>query len=397
LERKSTSRRAVYQLVKEGQIGKAIETFSEFLASGEAGPYDFVYMGDLLMRTEQVTEAIARYEEAIAAYARLGFNRNAIALTRKILRLDGSRNDLQCRLGDFHAAEESIGDALHAYFAYLERASAEERQEDSFRETLQRMEELAPQRADFAVRVSEFCRRIERFDSAVAILMRAVQVAEAAGRDEEAAELRERLTAVGSTMPSDGGFSTSDLEAEEVVDDLATSGEAREISGEDLAEEATAAAGRAGDPGRWNEVNLASEQGNPDEAGVDRDDFRTHYQRGVVFMEQGRLEEALAEFEAASRDYDLTGDQGAQLQETRGRCFSALGRHREAIREFTLLMQSPSRTEMDQAGRLVLLAREYEAVGELDEARKRLREALALRPDFAEAAGYLDQIGKKAA
>lgn len=396
MERKSTSRRAAYQLVKEGQMGKAIETFAEFLASGEAGPYDFVYMGDLLLRTQQVTEAIGRYEEAIAAYARLGFNRNAIALSRKILRLDGSRTDLQRRLGDYYAAEESIGDALHAYFAYLEQASEDERMEPAFEETLQRMEELAPQRADFAVRVSDFCRRIERFDAAVAILSRAAQAAEANGRDEEAAELRERLAAAGQTVPIEAG-AEEEIACDEAVEDPIGVGPEPEALNERPADEEQPVAKAVAEPVRWNEVDLSAEQAAPAEAEVDRDDFRTHYQRGVVSMEHGSLEEALDEFEAAARDYDLTGDQGAQLQETRGRCFSALGRHREAIREFTLLLQSPSRNEMDQAGRLVLLAREYEAVGELDEARKRLQEALALRPDFAEASGYLEQIGKRAA
>ena len=397
MDRKSTSRRTVYQLVKEGQIQKAIESFDEFLSSGEAGPYDFVYVGDLLMKLDQVPPAIARYEEAIAAYARLGFNRNAIALCRKILRLDPSRLDVQRRMGDLHMAEESVGDALHAYCAFLEGASEEQRDGEEFRETLQRMGELAPQRADYSMRMSDFCRRIGRLDTALEVLTRAVRSAEAAGKDEVAAELRDRVAAISPSMlagaaepPAAAEAISGEFSAADERDPGFDSGEAAEEPEREGAPASGPAPARGADRER-------RPRGAPAERAVDRDDFRTHYQRGVVFMEKGELDQALAEFEAAARDYDLTSEQGARLQETRGRCFSALDRHREAIREFTLLLQSPVQTEEDQGDRLVLLAREYEAVGDLDEARKRLREALDARPEFPEAAGYLEQLEKKAA
>ncbi|MFH1143339.1 MAG: tetratricopeptide repeat protein [Candidatus Eisenbacteria bacterium] len=398
MDRKSSTRRSVYQLVKEGQMEKAIESFGEFLASGEAGPYDFVYMGDLLLRSDRVADAIGRYEEAISAYARLGFNRNAIALCRKILRLDATRREIQRRLGDFQAAEEFVGDALYAYFDYLEGTEEADRQEEAFRETLQRIEELAPQRPDFAIRASDFCRKIERYDSAVSILMRAAQAADASGHGEQATDLRDRLAAVSPTMLGSASQPQEGFEAlQEETPPVEASGPVEEVAISEAAA-ATTAVSEGEAPLHWGEVDLkdSSARSPQPDAGVDRDDFRTHYQRGVVFMEQGRLDEALGEFEAAARDYDLTSEQGAQLQETRGRCFSSLGRHREAIREFTLLLQSAGR-KGDRAEGLVLLAREYEAVGEMDEAKRRLREALEVRPDFAEATGFLDQLEKRAA
>ncbi|MBP7669404.1 MAG: tetratricopeptide repeat protein [Candidatus Eisenbacteria bacterium] len=395
MDRKSNSRRQIYQMVKDGQTQKAAGVLAELLSSGEGEPYDFVYLGDLLLQLDRVTEAVERYEGAISAYARLGFNRNAIALCRKILRLDGGRGDILRRLGDFHVAEESVGDALHAYHAYLEKTNEEERDTAEFRETLQRMEELAPQRADFAIRMSEFCRKIDRPDTALAVLAKAVRQAEEAGRDEAAAELRERLAALGPGML---GRPDEAPPAREAWGDRHPR-VAQDAWDENWQDQRT---GEAHPDPRWpagQDIAAAAEEQAiaAQEPAVDREDFRTHYRRATVFMEQGRLDEALAEFDAAARDFDLTAEEAARLQETRGRCLSALGRHREAMREFVLLLQSPTRSDEEQAGRLTLLARECQAVGDLDEARRRLREALAARPEFPEASGLLAEIDERAA
>ncbi|MCK4413914.1 MAG: hypothetical protein KAY32_10235 [Candidatus Eisenbacteria sp.] len=411
MDRKSSSRRTVYCLAKEGQIEKAIETFAEFLSSGEAGPYDFVYMGDMLIKAGRQDEAIGRYEEAIAAYARLGFNRNAIALARKILRLDPGRIDTSRRLGDLYVAEELIGDALHAYFDYLDVVPEEVRQEEVYREVLQRLEELAVQRGDFAIRLSEFLRRAERFEAAVGVLTRAAEFAEAAGRDDQARDLRDRISAIGPSLM--GG--AEDIPVEEtiggdVVEEASASAETAPTpassAGGGEAEESPAEAEEIPGSGTmaFGEVDLGAAGKDGDSSSeaagkppVEQRDFQTHYDRGVVLMERGSLNEALAEFEAAACDYDLTPEQAARLQETRGRCFAALDRHREAIREFVLLLQNSTGEQSDVARRLTLLAREYEAVGELDEARKRLQEALETCPDCEAAADVLSRLERGAA
>jgi tetratricopeptide (TPR) repeat protein len=404
VDRKSSSRRTVYRLVKEGQIEKAIETFAEFLSSGEAGPYDFVYMGDMLIKVDRPDEAIERYDEAIAAYGRLGFNRNAVALARKILRLDPGRWDTHRRLGDLYAADELIGDALYAYFDYLDAAPEEVRQEESFRETVQRLEELAIQRADFARRLSEYLRRAERFEAAVGVLTRAAEFAELEGRDAEARDLRDRISAIGPSLMAgteelDGaGDGDAAVFAPETEPPAADTGEEKESA-------APQETGEGAGTMAFGEIKLAAAAaGEPDAADaaegkppVEQRDFQTHYDRGVELMEREKLDEALAEFEAAACDYDLTPEQAARLQETRGECFALLGRHREAIREFVLLVENMTGEPSDIARRLTLLAYEYEAVGELDEARQRLEKALEVCPDHAEAADALGRLERGAA
>jgi tetratricopeptide (TPR) repeat protein len=451
VERKATGRSQVRALVRQGQLEKAIESFETLIAGGEVGPYDYVYMGDLLIKAGRTESAVARYEDAVATYAHLGFHRNALALCRKILRLDGQHISANRQMGDLYAAEELYGDALYAYFAYLERADAGERDSETYRQVLRRVEELAPRRAEFAIRLSDLLVQLGRPDAAAAMLREALQQAARSGAVEVAAGLRERLAGIepalaGAGMPAEEPAYepvAEDTQASGTDDAVATAGEtgaaSEDEAGEpevgkrhpeeavnefDLSEEAGLASGappeptlltlapsappRADalsealengerDPQRYGEINLSpvGPSGGSD-AEVEDGDFSTHYATGLERMRQGELEAALKSFAAAAWDDELQPEQARLLQEAQARCLAGLGRHREAIREFLLALQRPHKGA-ESAELTYLLALEYEALGELDEARKRLREALALRPDYAEAEARLSMLAEGAA
>jgi len=473
VDRKLSGRSQVRALVKDGQIDKAIATFEGLLTGGEGGPYDFVYLGDLLVRAGRGESAVARYEDAIAAYAHLGFHRNALAVCRKILRLDPQRLSAYRQMGELYAAEELYGDALHAYFAYLERVDARERESEVYRQTLRRAEELAPRRAEFAVRLSDLLVQLDRPDAAAALLRESLQQASRGGAVEAAAGLRERLAAIdpaqaAAAMPVeeqdfDPVAETGEAagEDDETVLEILAGGLDTEDAGGAVATGWTAGGTRAAvasapgatpgggggaqagygeidfgvppssqngaagpaasqtdagalargetDPGApaSGEAGLgAREPGETDAAApvsgetpnrlVERADFATHYALGCERMEGGELEAALESFAAAAWDDDLQPEQARLLQEAQARCLAGLGRHREAVRELLLALQRPHKGA-ESAELTYLLALEYEALGELDEARRRLHEALELCPDYPEARARLSAISEEAA
>lgn len=464
MERKLSGRSQVRALAKEGQLEKAIEMFEGMVSGGECGPYDHVYLGDLFMQAGRSDSAISRYEDAIAAYTHLGFHRNALALCRKILRLDPQHLAAYRQMGDLCAAEELYGDALYAYFAYLERAPEEERTAEIYRQALRRAEELAPRRAEFAIRLSDLLVQLQRPDSAATVLREALQQAARAGAVEVTAGLRERLAHVAPSLAAmampdaEPPYEPVETESEAFSEAAggeyilpAESGEAMEALagvappeptplpltpaldeapqghpvryGEiDLGQESARAAeaeleasATAADPGEEVEIEIepfagpvlvegeesdawgsASEESEAREEPVEEEAFATHYARGLEQMEQGELEAALESFAAAAWDEALDASQARLLQEAQARCLAGLGRHREAVREFLLALQRPH-PGAETAELIYLLALEYEALGDLDEARKRLREALALRPDYAEAEARLADLAEGAA
>jgi tetratricopeptide (TPR) repeat protein len=379
LDTKNLGRRDAQQLAKEGSIAKAIETFKESIAEGGA-PYDFVYLGDLCIRDERPTEAIAHYEEAIAGYTRLGFHRNAIALWRKILRLDGARLDAYARMGDLHGAEQLVGDALHDYFVYLERARESERGSDAFHETLKRVEEIAPQRAEYAIRLSEFLVQSDQTDAAAAVLARAAEIAQTGGAAELASDMLERARRLdpqvaGPATPEEWSVPAEEPVLPPIPAEFADAG-----------------------PLQYNEIDLAPralDEGDAKEP-VDREGFPTHHRAIEERLEAGLAEEALALCEGAALETGSSGLEAGHLSYLRGRALAHLGRHAEAMQAMRLALQEAG-SDPETVRWTYTLALELETAGELDEARALLRETVGRDPGWAEAADRLARLEKKAA
>ena len=159
-------------------------------------PYDHLYVGDLQVKLGNVDEAISHYESAIQQYSTLGFHRNGIALCRKILRLKPDYCTVYHHLGDLYAAEELFGDAMDAYFKFIEGLAPEERDGDELREVLGRAEVLAPRSPELALRLSKCLEDLDRVDHAAEILLRAAAVARGSAATQFAAELKAKADAL---------------------------------------------------------------------------------------------------------------------------------------------------------------------------------------------------------
>jgi len=420
VDRNVASRSRARQLLKDGQLEKAINAFEEFLTEGDAGPYDYVYMGDLLVKAGRPGVAIRRYEEAIAAYSQLGFYRNAVALARKILRLDPERLSAYRRMGDLYASEELVGDALHAYFTYLDRAADEERATDGFREAVQCVSELAPRRAEFAIRHSEYLRRLERPEAAAQVLEEALQIAQQSGAVDVVPDLRDRLAEIDPQRSPQAAVSAAEAERSapdaEREYEIPSSDAALETGSEAVREEERASPaeppeiGSAPDPIHYGEIDLsdaaAAEPHEAGDAGEARDEeakapvaaegFESQYSRSVEVMEAGDPEGALALLQIAVEMAE-DEEQRTRVGVARGRCLTAVDRHAEAVDALEGVLKSSVLKDERAAEALWLLAASHEACGEIDEAQRRLHDLLALQPDHSAARALRDRLEEEAA
>ena len=94
------------------------------------------------------------------------------------------------------------------------------------------------------------------------------------------------------------------------------------------------------------------------------EDYDTRYNLGIAYKEMGLLDEAIAEFQLASKDESRLLECCSML----GLCFLEKGMPQIAIKWFEKGLNSPGRSEEEQHGLRYDLAIAYESAGEPDRA-----------------------------
>ncbi|MBD3160768.1 MAG: hypothetical protein GF346_01360, partial [Candidatus Eisenbacteria bacterium] len=191
MEKSTSVRRKAQDLVRNGQIQRAIEAMDRLLQEGDPDPYDYVFHGDLLIRGKRLEDAIRAFQESVAAYERVGLYRNAIAIGKKILRADPTRARTYQRLGDLYAKEGLAGEAVTHFLAFLDKSGGEVSGEE-YTETLERIAELSGPKVEVTLRLAELYVRAGHERRAADLLEEVAQQAEGNGGADIAAILRER-------------------------------------------------------------------------------------------------------------------------------------------------------------------------------------------------------------
>lgn len=192
LDKSIAVKRKVQKLARDGHVRQAIEQMRQLLTLEEVDPYDHVYLGDLLIREGELQEALVSWQEAVRSYERVGLYRNAIAIGRKILRLDPGRRPVHRTLGDLFFREGLTREAVPHYLAYLDSADTAVDLGDEFLDTLDRVGEIPGLAVEVALRLSDLYLRVQREDRAAVLLYNLADQAEGGGSRAMADDLRER-------------------------------------------------------------------------------------------------------------------------------------------------------------------------------------------------------------
>ena len=125
LDQNASIKRKAQDLIKKGAYADATAIYEKLADAGDLQSYDYVVLGDLLIRCGKRVEAVERYREALNSYAEAGLSRNAIALAKKVHRLAPKLYFVHRRLGDLYLAEGLEGEACRHYTEYLDRVDRE--------------------------------------------------------------------------------------------------------------------------------------------------------------------------------------------------------------------------------------------------------------------------------
>ncbi len=108
------------------------------------------------------------------------------------------------------------------------------------------------------------------------------------------------------------------------------------------------------------------------------EDYETHYNLGIAYKEMGLVDEAIGEFQLASKDAGRAVECCSML----GHCFLEKGMPQLAIQWFRKGLETPSIGDLATAGMLYDLARVYQDTGDMDSAYKTYQEVYGLNANY---------------
>jgi tetratricopeptide (TPR) repeat protein len=121
---------------------------------------------------------------------------------------------------------------------------------------------------------------------------------------------------------------------------------------------------------------------------LDSEDYDTHYNLGIAYKEMGLIDEAIGEFQLASKDPKRAVECASML----GLCFLEKGMPQLAIKWYRKGLEMPEISEEEHIGLLYDLGSAYQEVGDTDNAQKAFMEVYGLNLNYRDIVGRIKQL-----
>ena len=121
---------------------------------------------------------------------------------------------------------------------------------------------------------------------------------------------------------------------------------------------------------------------------LDSEDYDTHYNLGIAYKEMGLIDEAIGEFQLASKDPKRAVECASML----GLCFLEKGMPQLAIKWYRKGLEMPEISEDEHVGLLYDLGSAYVEVGDTDNAQKAFMEVYSSNSNYREIVSRMKQL-----
>lgn len=121
---------------------------------------------------------------------------------------------------------------------------------------------------------------------------------------------------------------------------------------------------------------------------LDSEDYDTHYNLGIAYKEMGLIDEAIGEFQLASKDPKRAVECASML----GLCFLEKGMPQLAIKWYRKGLELPEITEEEHIGLLYDLGSAYLEVGDTDNAQKSFMEVYANNTNYRDIVSRIKEL-----
>jgi tetratricopeptide (TPR) repeat protein len=121
---------------------------------------------------------------------------------------------------------------------------------------------------------------------------------------------------------------------------------------------------------------------------LDSEDYDTHYNLGIAYKEMGLIDEAIGEFQLASKDPMRAVECASML----GLCFLEKGMPQLAIKWYRKGLEMPEILAEENVGLLYDLGSAYVEVGDTENAQKAFEEVYSLSPNYRDIVTRIKQL-----
>ena len=121
---------------------------------------------------------------------------------------------------------------------------------------------------------------------------------------------------------------------------------------------------------------------------LSEEDYDTHFNLGIAYREMGLLDEAIGEFQVASKDERHLAESAGML----GMCFMEKGLPELAVRWYKKGLETPDINEDATLGLLYDLATTYESMGEPESAYRTFVEIYGINTNFRDVASKMQEL-----
>jgi pilus assembly protein FimV len=176
--------------VSQGKLSQAIKQYEHIL---EKEPSDLILLntvGDLYVREKNLPEALKHFHKLADSYSQEGFTLKAIAIYKKISKLDSKAIDVLVKTGDLYVLQGLAWEARDQFVQAVE-AFRKKNQNDKALEAFRKIVNLDPENLGYRSKLADFC----------------IQVGKKTEAAKAYAELAELAFRRGDTAAAEGALS----------------------------------------------------------------------------------------------------------------------------------------------------------------------------------------------
>lgn len=180
-------KRQIAELEAKGDIDRAITELQKATKDFPREGSLYNKLGDLYIKVNRPTDALAVYEVGARSFKEETYFPNAIALCKKILRLDKNRTEIYGLLGELHKELDQRGEAANYLLEYAERKMKENDLESAL-ETYNIIKELVPNNPKIIETISAIYEQVGKKDKGAELRKEAREI------ESKQEELKEKIT-----------------------------------------------------------------------------------------------------------------------------------------------------------------------------------------------------------
>jgi tetratricopeptide (TPR) repeat protein len=179
----------------QGQLDRAIDELRQLLDNSPNDANVYTAIGDLYLTNKLLTEAIDAYGHAAVIFIRDGVALKAIAVFKKILKLDPNRGDIYIQLGDLNAERGLMSNAIADYLSGAKLYLKAGKGRDAL-DVYRKITKINPSNISVRLRVADLCLRERLIDEAIEEFLRAGEEYERLQKHDDAHKLYEKILKV---------------------------------------------------------------------------------------------------------------------------------------------------------------------------------------------------------